>query len=71
MSRAFIIPLAAAAVLIATCTRSRAADLPNIDCAVIRSYVAEHGKAKALAWALQNGYSWKDIQQARKCLKTS
>ncbi len=59
--------LLAALVLIATGLRARAAD--PIDCAAIRFYAAEHGKARALAWALQNGYSWAEIQQARKCLK--
>ena len=37
-------------------------------CDQIRALVAEHGKAKALAWAIRNGYSWTDIREARKCL---
>jgi hypothetical protein len=66
--RGFLVPLIAALVLIATCTHSRAADLPQVDCATIRYYVAEHGKAAALAWAIRNGYSWAEIREARRCL---
>lgn len=46
------------------------ADLPpGVDCSMIRSYVAEHGRAKALAWALREGYSWRQIAEAKRCLK--
>lgn len=38
-------------------------------CVMIRSLVAEHGKVKALAWALRQGYSWSQIREAKKCLK--
>ena len=57
-----------ALVLAATCVRARAADLP-IPCDQIRALVAEHGKARALAWALENGYSFAMINEARKCLR--
>ena len=40
-----------------------------IDCETVRAMVAEHGKAKALAWAIERGYSWRQINLARKCLK--
>jgi post-segregation antitoxin (ccd killing protein) len=50
-----------------TATRARAADLP-ISCEQIRALVAEHGKARALAWAIENGYSLSMINEARKCL---
>lgn len=66
--RGYLVPLLVALALIATA--SRAADLPPIDCALIRAYVAEHGKAKAIAWALRNGFSWREIREAAaKCLK--
>lgn len=39
------------------------------DCATVRALVAEHGYAKALYWARSHGYSWKQIAEARKCLK--
>ena len=46
------------------------ADLPpGVDCNIIRNYVAEHGKAKALAWAIHEGYSWSQIAAAKRCLK--
>jgi hypothetical protein len=49
---------------------AHSADLPpGIDCNLIRSYVAEHGKAKALGWAIKQGYSWGQISAARRCLK--
>jgi hypothetical protein len=59
------------ALLIAVCTRARADDAPQIDCAMVRAMVAEHGKAKALAWAIEQGHSWASIREARKCLITS
>ncbi len=68
--RAWIIPIVAAAVLIATCARSRADDKPQFDCVLIRAYVAEHGKAVALGWAIRNGYSIRQIREAqRQCLR--
>ena len=38
-------------------------------CAEVRAYVAEHGRVQALAYALQNGATWKQIREARACLK--
>ena len=67
--RGYLVPLLAALALVACGIKARAADLPQIDCALVRAYVAEHGKAKALAWALEQGYSWKQIRAAAKCLK--
>jgi hypothetical protein len=46
-----------------------AADMPQIDCNLVRQYVAEHGRAKALAWAIREGYSWAEIRAAKRCLK--
>lgn len=57
-----------ALILLATCIRSRADD-SRFDCAAIRYYVAVHGKAAAVAWALKNGYSFREIAAARKCLR--
>lgn len=45
------------------------ANPPSVDCEMVRAMVAEHGKAKALAWAIERGYSWRQINLARKCLK--
>lgn len=58
-----------ALILLATCIRSRA-DEPRFDCAAIRYYVAVHGRAAAVAWAIRNGYSLREIAEARKCLRS-
>ena len=41
----------------------------QIDCQMVRQYVAEHGKAKALAFAIKNGATFRQLYEARKCLK--
>jgi len=38
------------------------------DCQTVRAFVAEHGKVKALALALERGATWQQIKAARKCL---
>jgi len=43
--------------------------LDEKDCSVVRRYVAEHGKAKALAFAIKNGATFRQLNEARKCLK--
>lgn len=43
---------------------------PQIDCTIVREKVAEYGKARALAWALENGFTWRQIAEARQCLKS-
>ncbi len=35
----------------------------------VKAKVAEHGKMRAIAWALEHGYSWAQIREARKCLR--
>jgi len=67
--RGLLVPLLAGLILIAIGCHARAADKPQIDCALVRQYVAEHGKARALAWAIENGYSWAQIREARRCLR--
>lgn len=37
---------------------------PGVTCEQIRAMVAEHGKPKAIAWALRQGYSWAEIIRA-------
>lgn len=41
----------------------------KIDCDQVRAYVAEHGRAKALAHAIKSGATFRQIKEARKCLK--
>lgn len=70
-ARRLLVVVLSALVLVTVCARARAADAPAIDCVLVRSLVAEHGKARALAWAIENGYGWRDIRAARKCLTSS
>lgn len=59
-----------AALIVLLTSYARAAELPaGATCEQIKSLVAEHGKVKALAWAIRNGYSWAEIREAKKCLK--
>lgn len=69
-ARGLLVVWLSALVLILVCSHARAADRPQYDCAVIRAYVAEHGQAAALGWAIRNGYSWRQIREARRCLKS-
>ena len=57
---------ALAAVLF--CLFASPANAFQISCDEVRSFVAEHGKAKALAVALQNGATWADLVRAKRCL---
>jgi hypothetical protein len=41
----------------------------QVSCDDVRAYVVQHGKAKALAFALSQGATWRQINEARKCLK--
>jgi hypothetical protein len=40
----------------------------GVTCEQIKLLVAEHGKARAIIWARSHGYSWKQINEARRCL---
>ena len=41
----------------------------QVDCDLVRSFVKEHGKAKALAFAIKHGATWEQIKECRKCLR--
>ncbi len=41
-----------------------------IPCWVVRRAVAQYGEAAAEAWAHARGFSSKDIERARRCLKS-
>jgi hypothetical protein len=49
------------------------ADEPKLpagySCEDVRAKVAELGRVKALALALESGATWKQIREARKCLR--
>lgn len=36
------------------------------DCQIIREYVAQHGRKAAIAFALQQGYTWVQIKAAAR-----
>jgi hypothetical protein len=38
-------------------------------CDDVRSAVAEYGKIKALALAIEKGATWRQLREARKCLR--
>jgi hypothetical protein len=42
----------------------------SIPCWVVKRAVAEYGEAAAEAWARAKGFSPKDIERARRCLKS-
>ena len=59
----------AMAFLCALSTASFAEQNQFYDCQTIRAFVAEHGKVKALAIALERGATFAQIREAaRKCL---
>lgn len=47
----------------------RASLPPGVDCDAIRAKVHEFGRARAIIWALENGFTMKEIWQARKICK--
>lgn len=40
-------------------------------CEQVRAFVAQHGKAKALAFALKHGATWAQIRKAKQCFRQS
>lgn len=65
------------ALLAISLGQSRAANLaanePKLPsgytCEDVRAKVAELGQIKAIAWALENGATWRQLREARKCLR--
>jgi hypothetical protein len=41
----------------------------TISCRVVKRAVAQYGEAAAEAWARAKGFSDKDIERAKRCLK--
>jgi hypothetical protein len=49
---------------------SASISLPSgVTCEMIREKVAEHGYLRSVYWARSQGYSWAQINQAKKCLR--
>lgn len=43
--------------------------LNEISCEDVRAFVASHGRARSLAWALRQGATLADVRKAARCLK--
>lgn len=41
----------------------------GVTCDQVREGVRQMGKWKAIAWALEHGYSWGHIRAAKECLR--
>lgn len=54
--------------VVSLCLFASPANAFQIDCSLVRAYVAEHGKAKAIAFAVKNGATWEQLIEAKKCL---
>jgi hypothetical protein len=70
--RGWVVVALSALVLITVCARAHADDpkLPaGYSCDDVRRVVAEHGKVKAIAMALEAGATLQQINDARKCLR--
>jgi hypothetical protein len=69
-----LIPVLLALVLSGVCIKARA-DAPRlpqgVTCEFVRAKVAEHGKVVAYAWARLQGYSRREINEAKRCLKAT
>jgi dihydroceramide fatty acyl 2-hydroxylase len=68
-ARGRMVPLLAALVLLIIGVRARAGDEPRIPCWVVKAAVAAHGEEAALRHARARGYSERQINEARRCLR--
>lgn len=57
-----------ATAIVVLCLIASNANAFQVDCNLVRQYVAEHGRAKALAFAIKHGATWKQLREAKKCL---
>lgn len=65
-----IFVLFVALILLMTRTAWADSSLPDgITCEIVREKVAEHGKAAAIAWAIEHGFSIHQIWQIRRTCK--
>ena len=58
----------AVVLLLVPLLTSQAADA--VPCWVVKRAVAQYGEAAAEAWARAKGFSARDIERARRCLKS-
>ncbi len=58
----------ATAIAILLLIPSHPAQSLQVSCDDVRAFVAEHGKTKAIAFAIQQGATWSEIMRAKRCL---
>lgn len=61
--------LRAPAAILFLCLTAFPAQAEKFSCDEVRAYVAQYGRAKALAAAIKHGATWRDIMDAKRCLK--
>ena len=61
--------LRATAAIAFLCLTAFPAKAFSVSCDDVRAYVAQHGRAKALAFALSQGATFRQISKAKQCLK--
>lgn len=60
--------LRAPAAILFLCLIAFPAQAEKFSCDEVRAYVAQYGRAKALAAAIKHGATWRQLAEARKCL---
>jgi hypothetical protein len=51
------------------CLIASPAQSHQFSCEEVRAYVAQNGKAKAIAAAIKHGATWREIAEARRCFR--
>ncbi len=62
--------MARALAVVFFCLIASPADAFQVSCDDVRAFVAQHGKAVAIAFAVSHGATWSQIKEARKCLRS-
>lgn len=63
--------MARALAVVFLCLVSSPSNAFQVSCEDVRAYVAEHGKMKALAFAIKSGATPRQINDARRCLSNA
>ena len=58
-----------ALALLLTAIAAEPEHVPKFTCEQVRAFVAEHGRAGAIALAVAYGATFRQIMEAQKCLK--
>ena len=60
--------MARALAVVLLCLIASPAGAFQVNCDDVRAFVAQHGKAVAIAFAVSHGATWQQIREAKKCL---